>query len=472
MADFTCNVTFKDVEAGERIWLYVISRGQGIRAVDTQRTWTDCAEHEFQLTDQSDQSTTEHALIAFRRRCPPLWTLFTPPAAGGTTALNLSFNNEVILPICIWIVAGEFERQRLRALNAVLLANLLLCEEGTGIRLQITEFMDATNVASRFLLSEKVTWDKNYAVIAERARTIGLSIGCPHAFDKNVLNVFYVDSFLSDNVWKHGIRCDQDGRFAVAIDRFGLDDLLLHEIGHTLSLGDVKGKNKDIGAPNRGLYDCYNVMRMLSHRRYFFTEGQIIGMHFNPESVLNTGRISDRRDQWYKETSEPLEVKLNGRPSLAEDHLALLRSNRPLPLQSMSRAEEDLEDQVAASRVRYFLRTLQLELESTDMHSLNNKQKVLQIAPDVWHRLLQISVDDYVAADLARLYEFHIHRTRSAFESIAYEARRTRDQIEAITPISQASQVNLLPGIQNTFNHLICQAEEQLWPQKPHEPCI
>src|SRR4051812_14045166 len=96
MANFTCDETFENVEAAESVWLYVISKDATVESPRTQRIWTDRAKHTIQLTDLSDRPEAEHALIAFRRRHPPLWAQFTRPTNGeNTTVMNLPFADEI-----------------------------------------------------------------------------------------------------------------------------------------------------------------------------------------------------------------------------------------------------------------------------------------------------------------------------------------------------------------------------------------
>lgn len=54
------------------------------------------------------------------------------------------------------------------------------------------------------------------------------------------------------------------------------DELLVHEIGHALSLTHT-------ALPN---FDQTNIMAAASDTRAFITEGQIVRAHFNPNSVL------------------------------------------------------------------------------------------------------------------------------------------------------------------------------------------
>lgn len=405
MAVFTCQLTFPAMEPARRIWLCICSKSGEQQRIE--RTWTDGSPHPIELRDLEEGNSTEHALIAFRRGHPPLWSIVARPAVGDTVQLPLTFEPEIKLPLRIWIVTGDFERQRLRALNSVLLANGLLYEEATGIVLEPVEIIDATAQAAGSPLVADLSWS-NYDQVAGHVRALEQKTGTyVGSFDKLALNVFYVNTIINTEEEIHGQCCSANGRSAIAIDRFGLDDLLLHEIGHALSLADIRNGDKPHEYPETGLYNFGNVMQSISSRRYFFTEGQILGMHFNPTSLLNTGRVPGRRDAWYDSVNKE---ELKSRLSLAEDQLRFPDHHTMMPLYSLARSESSIERQVAASRIRYSLRTGQLKRQlSNDTDNITGSAVAL--------RLMQL--EDYVATDIARLYEHRLQMQNSRAHNIA-----------------------------------------------------
>jgi len=188
--------------------------------------------------DEIGFDATRNEIIAFARRRPPVlvpdvpWTPFSD-------RIDVAFDDELRIPIQIWIVQGPFEDQRLRAAEASL------------------PFLDFN--------------------CTNDGQTIKTLIG----YVPDRLNIYYVNrvDFGTGPSSSRGVRCSTSKIIAMGRNTSGM--LLAHELGHGLSLIHPTGPAAE------GLVDTTNIMHNLSAVREFLTEGQNFRAVYNPTSALN-----------------------------------------------------------------------------------------------------------------------------------------------------------------------------------------
>jgi hypothetical protein len=174
---------------------------------------------------------------------------------------TITIPETVVLPIRFWVTCGADTDMYARALCAYLYAQERLFEEHTGIelgdfRIDFVQPRCRGNVCGNFHCPDQ--------------RLIG-ELG----FDSTCVNVYYVESV--DGQENFGSSCDYSGNF-VALGARANPDILLHEIGHLMTLAHTDG--------NEG-FDDRNIMWSASDERRYFSEGQIFRAHLASASVLN-----------------------------------------------------------------------------------------------------------------------------------------------------------------------------------------
>jgi hypothetical protein len=218
--------------------------------------------------DEIEFDATRNEIIAFARRRPPVlvpdvpWTPFSD-------RVDVAFDDELRIPIQIWIVQGPFGDQRLRAAEASLATGMAWLNERTGIAFSTVEITDATTDpdVEPFL-------DFNCTNDGQAIKTL---IG----YVPDRLNIYYVNrvDFGTGPSSSRGVRCSTSKIIAMGRNTDGM--LLAHELGHGLSLIHPVGSAAD------GLVDTTNIMHNLSSVREFLTEGQNFRAVYNPSSALN-----------------------------------------------------------------------------------------------------------------------------------------------------------------------------------------
>ncbi len=218
---------------------------------------------------------------------------------SGAKTVTFTFENELVIPIDIWIVKGPYNpqdnaeyAQPNHALLSVYDTNELIWRpEAAGLVLDAyihnaTGDPDASDFYN-FTCADAVTTIVDPYTGAEPPNTNNIQhkIG----YISNRINVYFVDTV--DGSRTAGVHCGNSGRYhdwgLIAMASETRTHLLAHEIGHALSLGHVNtnyNSCEDV-SPVPG-FNEYNVMHDCTVDRRFLTEGQTYRQVINPTSAI------------------------------------------------------------------------------------------------------------------------------------------------------------------------------------------
>ena len=197
----------------------------------------------------------------------------------------VNFKDPIGIPVTIWIVTGppatpqssSFDQQRIHALESVVRTTSIWRQERGGFRFSDIRIIDATSdpqAGSRAAVpggpTEANTW-----------KPLRDEIG----FESGRLNIYWVDTVGGDM----GSGFSNFGPQIVMGRQTG-DELLIHEIGHALSLRHPNTTAPGDSNPPDVLvqFNNTNIMHNGSTVRAFITEGQIVRMHWNSSSIVWT----------------------------------------------------------------------------------------------------------------------------------------------------------------------------------------
>ena len=197
----------------------------------------------------------------------------------------VNFKDPIGIPVTIWIVTGppatpqssSFDQQRIHALESVVRTTSIWRQERGGFRFSDIRIIDATSdpqAGSRAAVpggpTEANTW-----------KPLRDEIG----FESGRLNIYWVDTVGGDM----GSGLSNFGPQIVMGRQTG-DELLIHEIGHALSLRHPNTTTPGDSNPPDVLvqFNNTNIMHNGSTVRAFITEGQIVRMHWNSSSIVWT----------------------------------------------------------------------------------------------------------------------------------------------------------------------------------------
>ena len=210
----------------------------------------------------------------------------------------IAFKEPIGIPVTIWIVTGppatpqssSFDQQRIRALEAVVRTASIWRQERGGFSFTDIRIVDAINdpqAANRAAVPGNPTESNTWKPLRDE-------IG----FDSGRLNIYWVDT-VGGNM---GSGFSNFGP-QIAMGQQTGDELLVHEIGHALSLRHPNTTAQgDLNPPEvLAQFDDTNIMHNGSTMRAFITEGQTVRMHWNHESIVWTlmpdvGQFSPRPD--------------------------------------------------------------------------------------------------------------------------------------------------------------------------------
>lgn len=191
----------------------------------------------------------------------------TTPADWAAGDVAVAFRPQISVPVTVWIVQGPFASQKALALSALVTTNQIWRSEAVGLTTGTITVNDATGNAnaSTFL---SFTCTQQSAMQTAIGQTAG---------QFNIYYVNQVDRGGGNFSTGNGNACSLSGSFAAMGSATGTE-LLVHELGHDMSLAHVDGL-----AP----FDGTNVMFSTSNTRQFFTEGQTFRAHMTPASAIN-----------------------------------------------------------------------------------------------------------------------------------------------------------------------------------------
>ena len=176
--------------------------------------------------------------------------------------VDVTFDNEIALPVTVWIVRGPFAAQRGLAIDHSVTTASIWQQERMGLRFSPFEIVDATGDPDA----------PNYFDFDCSMRT-GIQSDIGQRAGR--INIYWVDTV--DGGTGRGQACAIGSDF-VAMGSRTNDELLSHELGHNFDLEHVNGQ---------ATFDRTNIMHSASSTRQFITEGQSFRSHLDPNSAIN-----------------------------------------------------------------------------------------------------------------------------------------------------------------------------------------
>lgn len=192
----------------------------------------------------------------------------TTPADWAAGDVAVAFKPQISVPVTVWIVQGPFASQKTLALSALTTTNQIWRSEAVGLTTGTITVNDATGNAnaSKYL---SFTCSQQSAMQTAIGQTAG---------QFNVYFVNQVDRGGGSYGSGNGNACAISGNFVAVGSAIGTE-LLVHELGHDMSLTHVDDLTTN--------FDATNVMFSSSSTRQFFTEGQTFRAHMTPTSAIN-----------------------------------------------------------------------------------------------------------------------------------------------------------------------------------------
>lgn len=194
---------------------------------------------------------------------------FRPPALleniNWTTnrdSFALNLQNEILIPVTVWVLRGPFSTTRTSAINWSLTTSSIWESERMGVAFDDFEIIDATGDPDA----------PNYFDFRCNMRTNMINdIGSK----PGRINIYIVETV--DGGSARGQACSIGSDF-VAMAAGAGSELLAHEIGHNFGL---------FHTDNLPTFNRTNVMHSASNSRRYFTEGQVFRSHLLGNSALN-----------------------------------------------------------------------------------------------------------------------------------------------------------------------------------------
>lgn len=190
------------------------------------------------------------------------------PWTSDVDDFSMSLGNELAIPITVWIVQGPFIDQRDHAYDACATTASIWDTERMGVRFNDFQVIDATSdpdINDAILNSvggDNRNWD-------DFSDDIG--------FINGRINVYWINTVNGSTTtgWS-----DFGSRIVMGADTG--DELLVHEIGHALSLRHPA----NCAGPTTN-FNFTNIMWSCSSSREYVSEGQVFRAHFNSDSSIN-----------------------------------------------------------------------------------------------------------------------------------------------------------------------------------------
>jgi hypothetical protein len=227
-------------------------------------------------------------IVAFAEGRPPA-LLQDVPWSNAFDNIQVAFDDELQIPIAVWIVQGPFDRTLAQFIDNYVQAQRTFRSQRTGIRLNIDRVTDATSyVGAGVALAAANLSDCAIGTLAALHLGIGRKPG--------MINVYYVGSIQHGD--DEGATCGGsksiDGDILVAgtdvlvASIAGVDQYTLaHELGHTLGLAHTSELDTSTQPKYAAFFsDDYLMHPQNSSNR--MTEGQTFRAIFKPGSAVNS----------------------------------------------------------------------------------------------------------------------------------------------------------------------------------------
>jgi hypothetical protein len=218
------------------------------------------------------------AIIVYSDKRPP--SLEPVDWSDGIDTVTMRLDNIHRIGLSIWIVHGDYNTIKKRAIEAKRMTSEIWLDERQGIAFKNFRFHNET--------AKKDSLEKS---VPEKFGSRSFDCGSAAAlmdpidgigFTENVINVYYIETVnvYGQDLSTGSVYCQSDNLIALGVD--SKKDLLAHELGHAFALEHVDGQHLE------SYFDKTNVMHPWSDERRFLTEGQTYRAVANEGSAINS----------------------------------------------------------------------------------------------------------------------------------------------------------------------------------------
>lgn len=210
-------------------------------------------------------------IMAFNQDRP--MAVYTPvPWTLGNDNITVPFADQILIPITIWVVYGDYNSVSTKATNDVLTTSAIYGAERVGVDFSTVTFRDATAnpQASKY-------YDYDYY-------TMGVGIRTEIGYTPGQINIYYVRSldWGGTTLYTNAGEARNENGPWIVMGSAAMTTVLAHEIAHNFGLWHVH-----TGAATPW-FDFSNLMSTNgSPNGRSLTEGQVLRMHLSSNSVLN-----------------------------------------------------------------------------------------------------------------------------------------------------------------------------------------
>lgn len=207
-------------------------------------------------------------VIAYSRRHPPL-LVEDVPWTSGNNKIDVGFDDEILIPVQVWIVSGPFSYGQEHAAEAAVATADIWDQERLGVTFSSFDIVDATGDADA-----ETFFDFTCGLGANIKELIGHVPGR--------LNVYYVGTvnFGGGALYGAGVWCP--GTKIIGMGLYASPELLAHELGHGFHL-----LHTNTIAEFSPFFDGTNVMHNASNTRRYLTEAQTFISVYHGQSAIN-----------------------------------------------------------------------------------------------------------------------------------------------------------------------------------------
>ena len=236
------------------------------------------------------------AVIGYADGHPPALVPFN--WTQESDSVPLIFEKEHCIPVTIWIVSGDFEDQRKKALEANIRTLQIWATERQGICFST---FDIKNETAKTDSEDQLIRNQDFAryfscSLADQVKKKTDGVG----FVDGMINVYYFESVNAGDCI--GDSCGEwcAAHNLIAMGQYARDDLLAHELSHSFLLDHVDCLSTfpslNCPASDHPNFDRTNVMHSSPGiaQRNFLTEGQTVRAVINQHSAINKGLYNAR----------------------------------------------------------------------------------------------------------------------------------------------------------------------------------